>query len=207
MTSGGASGRVCCGKVTFRLARPPPARPPVPLPPGGGCTGACARKKLPPSDMTNTTATTVFIGPPSQIPVLLFSGRVPPRSAHRTLWRIVLAPGAARGPGPHQDAGVYSTYMNRRVFLGLPALGAATVMARRNALAAPPGSGPASKRQRMLQWLAGKTEPNYTPAAFFLHFGPKYKNGSAAAGRHLEFFRQTDMDFVKIQFEQTYERQ
>ena len=59
----------------------------------------------------------------------------------------------------------------------------------------------------MLQWLAGKTDPNYTPAAFFLHFGPDYKNGSAAARRHLEFFRQTDMDFVKIQFEQTYERQ
>jgi uroporphyrinogen decarboxylase len=59
----------------------------------------------------------------------------------------------------------------------------------------------------MLQWLAGKTDPTYTPAAFFLHFGAEYKNGSAAAKRHLEYFRQTDMDFVKIQFEQTYERQ
>jgi uroporphyrinogen decarboxylase len=59
----------------------------------------------------------------------------------------------------------------------------------------------------MLQWLAGKTDPNYTPAAFFLHFGPEYKAGSAAAKRHLEFFQRTDMDFVKIQFEQTYERQ
>ena len=34
-----------------------------------------------------------------------------------------------------------------------------------------------------------------------------FKNGSAAAKRHLEFFRQTDMDFVKIQFEQAYEQQ
>ena len=59
----------------------------------------------------------------------------------------------------------------------------------------------------MLQWLAGKTADHYTPAAFFLHFGNVYKTGSAAAQRHLEFFRQTDMDFVKIQFEQTYERQ
>ena len=58
-----------------------------------------------------------------------------------------------------------------------------------------------------MQWLAGKTDPHYTPAAFFLHFGPDYKNGSAAAKRHLEFFHQTDMDFVKIQFEQLYERQ
>jgi hypothetical protein len=59
----------------------------------------------------------------------------------------------------------------------------------------------------MLGWLAGKGDPNYTPAAFFLHFGDGYKSGSAAAKRHLEFFRETDMDFVKIQFEQTYSRQ
>lgn len=59
----------------------------------------------------------------------------------------------------------------------------------------------------MIQWLAGKTDPNYTPAAFFLHFDPQYKNGVAAATRHLEYFRHTDMDFVKIQFEQTYDRQ
>jgi uroporphyrinogen decarboxylase len=87
--------------------------------------------------------------------------------------------------------------MNRRLFLGLSPL-----LLRRAAI-----SAPVNKRERMLQWLAGKTDPNYTPAAFFLHFGPEYKNGSAAAKRHLEFFRQTDMDFVKIQFEQTYERQ
>jgi hypothetical protein len=48
----------------------------------------------------------------------------------------------------------------------------------------------------MLQWLAGKTDSNYAPAAFLLHFGPQLKNGSAAAKRHLEFFRHTDMDFV-----------
>jgi len=59
----------------------------------------------------------------------------------------------------------------------------------------------------MLQWLAGKTDPTYTPAAFFLHFDPQYRNGLPAAQKHMEFFRATDMDFVKIQFEQTYERQ
>ena len=31
--------------------------------------------------------------------------------------------------------------------------------------------------------------------------------GSAAAQRHLDYFRHTGMDFLKIQFEQTYERQ
>ena len=91
--------------------------------------------------------------------------------------------------------------MNRRVFLGASA---SAVLARQSALAT---SGPANKRERMLQWLAGKTDPNYTPAAFFLHFGADYKAGSSAAKRHLEFFRQTGMDFVKIQFEQLYERQ
>ncbi len=59
----------------------------------------------------------------------------------------------------------------------------------------------------MLAWLAGQGAPNYTPAAFFLHFGEGYKTGSAAAQRHLEFYRHTDMDFVKIQFEQAYSRQ
>ena len=58
-----------------------------------------------------------------------------------------------------------------------------------------------------MAWLAGQGAPNYTPAAFFLHFGDGYKNGSAAAQRHLEFFRATDMDFLKIQFEQAYARQ
>jgi uroporphyrinogen decarboxylase len=92
--------------------------------------------------------------------------------------------------------------MNRRAFLQAGAAFAGGI-----SLASPLGAAPASKRERMLQWLAGKTDPHYTPAAFFLHFGEKYKNGLAAAQRHLEYFRQTDMDFVKIQFEQTYTRQ
>jgi uroporphyrinogen decarboxylase len=89
--------------------------------------------------------------------------------------------------------------MNRRGFLKIAAAGGAAFGTA--------SAAPANKRERMMQWLAGKTEPNYTPAAFFLHFGNEYKSGTAAAKRHLEFFKQTDMDFVKIQFEQTYERQ
>lgn len=92
--------------------------------------------------------------------------------------------------------------MHRRAFLGLSPFLAGWAFTSLSGAA-----GFANKRERMLQWLAGKTDPEYTPAAFFLHFGPQYKNGVAAAKRHLEFFRQTDMDFVKIQFEQTYERQ
>lgn len=89
--------------------------------------------------------------------------------------------------------------MNRRVFLGLAPIAAGSLLTR--------GAVPASKRERMLQWLAGQTDPHYTPAAFFLHFGAPYKAGPAAARRHLEYFRHTDMDFVKIQFEQTYKPQ
>jgi len=88
--------------------------------------------------------------------------------------------------------------MQRRVFLRTAAVGAAAAALQ---------AAPVSKRERMMQWLAGKTDPGYTPAGFFLHFGPAYKNGLAAARRHMEFFRHTDMDFVKVQFEQTYERQ
>jgi uroporphyrinogen decarboxylase len=90
--------------------------------------------------------------------------------------------------------------MKRRTFLGLTSAAALS----RASFAAPT---PANKRERMLRWLAGEGSPSYTPAAFFLHFGNDYKTGSAAAKRHLEFFHYTDMDFVKIQFEQTYSRQ
>jgi uroporphyrinogen decarboxylase len=97
--------------------------------------------------------------------------------------------------------------MNRRNFLKLSPIVSGSVVAARYGLASAAVARPANKRERMFQWLAGQTDPDYTPAAFFLHFGPEYKDGSAAARRHLEFFRHTDMDFVKIQFEQTYERQ
>lgn len=63
----------------------------------------------------------------------------------------------------------------------------------------------ANKRERMLAWLEGDIEPGFTPAAFFLHFDADHKVGSAAATKHLEYFRQTDMDFVKIQYEQQYQ--
>ena len=90
--------------------------------------------------------------------------------------------------------------MKRRDFLAL----STAALAGTRAVSAP---APMSKRDRMLRWLAGETQPNYTPAAFFLHFGDGYKNGPAAAQKHLEFFRRTDMDFVKIQFEQLYSPQ
>lgn len=59
-----------------------------------------------------------------------------------------------------------------------------------------------NKRERLLQLIGGRNESGYVPAAFFLHFSPEYHKGRAAIERHLQFFRQTGMDFVKIQYEQ-----
>ena len=59
-----------------------------------------------------------------------------------------------------------------------------------------------NKRDILLSLAAGQPQPGYTPAAFFMHFDPAYHQGQAAIDKHLEFFRYTGMDFVKIQFEQ-----
>ncbi len=59
-----------------------------------------------------------------------------------------------------------------------------------------------NKRELMLNLVEGRAPVGYTPAAFFLHFGPEYHTGQAAIDRHLQFFRHTGMDFVKIQYEQ-----
>jgi uroporphyrinogen decarboxylase len=56
--------------------------------------------------------------------------------------------------------------------------------------------------------ILGLADPNrtqpYIPAAFFLHFPPEYHFGPAAVAKPLEFFRYTDMDLIKIQFERTF---
>ena len=59
-----------------------------------------------------------------------------------------------------------------------------------------------SKRELMLDVLNMKSKPGYIPAGFFMHFGVR---GDAAVKAHLDYFRATGMDFVKIQFdEQTF---
>ena len=59
------------------------------------------------------------------------------------------------------------------------------------------------KRSLMLDLAAGKAV-DYVPAAFFLHFDEKHHRGQAAVDRHLEYFRATGMDFVKIQYEHPF---
>jgi uroporphyrinogen decarboxylase len=60
-----------------------------------------------------------------------------------------------------------------------------------------------NKREAVLNVLEGKPQ-EYIPAGFFLHFDPQFHQGEAAVEKHLEFFRFTDMDFVKIQYERTF---
>lgn len=60
-----------------------------------------------------------------------------------------------------------------------------------------------NKRDTILNLINSKTPPEYVPAAFFMHFDYAYHQGQPAIDKHLEFFRYTGMDFVKIQYEQT----
>ena len=58
-----------------------------------------------------------------------------------------------------------------------------------------------NRREAVLSVLDASKPQEYVPAAFFMHFAPQYHRGRAAAEKHLEFFRYTDMDLVKIQYE------
>lgn len=59
-----------------------------------------------------------------------------------------------------------------------------------------------NKRDVLLDLIHGRASWDYIPAAFFMHFDPAHQEGQAAVDKHLEYFRATGMDFVKIQFEQ-----
>ena len=60
------------------------------------------------------------------------------------------------------------------------------------------------KRNRVLSVLEDGGRQDTTPAGFFIHFDPAYHRGQAAIDKHLEFYRYTGMDFVKIQFEHPF---
>ena len=63
-----------------------------------------------------------------------------------------------------------------------------------------------NKRDLMLSLIDHPSSSGYVPAAFFMHFDSAYHQGQAAIDKHLEFFRFTDMDFVKVQYEQVLPR-
>ncbi len=63
-----------------------------------------------------------------------------------------------------------------------------------------------NKREAILSFLDPTYIPQSIPAAFFLHFDPAFHRGQAAVEKHLEYFRATGMDFVKIQYEHSFPR-
>ena len=63
-----------------------------------------------------------------------------------------------------------------------------------------------NKRDVILSLAEGGKVLPYVPAAFFLHFPPAFHAGQAAVDKHLEYFRYTGMDFIKIQYEATFPR-
>ena len=91
---------------------------------------------------------------------------------------------------------------SRRGFLrsavGAAAAAAAASAAGRKTMAA------VSKRDVVLALLEKKAPQPYIPAAFFIHFDPAFHFGEPAVQKHLEYFRYTGMDFVKIQYERTF---
>ncbi|WP_460911263.1 uroporphyrinogen decarboxylase family protein [Spirosoma areae] len=100
-----------------------------------------------------------------------------------------------------------STSMNRREFMGVSALAAASAAMLPTSFAAARKNAPGrSKRDLMMQVLNTSGTPSYIPAGFFLHFPAEQRTGDAAIKAHLDYFRATGMDFVKIQFEQSYPR-
>jgi uroporphyrinogen decarboxylase len=74
-----------------------------------------------------------------------------------------------------------------------PLAGMKTAVARQSA------GRPKSKRDLMQEVLHMEARPGYVPAAFFMHFGV---TGDAAVKAHLDHFRGTGMDFVKIQMDE-----
>ncbi len=61
-----------------------------------------------------------------------------------------------------------------------------------------------NKRDAMMGLLDHGARQAYVPAAFFIHFDKAFHFGPSAVQKHLEYFRDTGMDFVKIQYERTF---
>jgi len=67
------------------------------------------------------------------------------------------------------------------------------------------GEGTAmNKREAVLSLLDESKKQEYIPAGFFIHFDEACRRGQAAIDKHLEYYRYTEMDFVKIQYENTF---
>lgn len=54
-----------------------------------------------------------------------------------------------------------------------------------------------TKRERMMAVMNGQ-QPDHIPASFWFHFGGEEAQGDACVQAHLKFYRETDIDFLKI---------
>jgi uroporphyrinogen decarboxylase len=88
--------------------------------------------------------------------------------------------------------------VTRRRFVASLGLGVVAGASGRAAAAKP------DKREALLSLRKGGPGPGYVPAAFFLHFEERARLGPPAVEKHLEYFRYTGMDFVKVQYERTF---
>jgi uroporphyrinogen decarboxylase len=62
-----------------------------------------------------------------------------------------------------------------------------------------------TKKDRLLHLAhEGSLADDYVPAAFFLHFPSEFHTGRAAVDKHVEYFRATGNDIMKIQYEHKY---
>jgi len=59
-----------------------------------------------------------------------------------------------------------------------------------------------NKRDVLIDLVHNNATSGYIPAAFFMHFDEAHHQGQSAVDKHMEYFHYTDMDFVKIQYEQ-----
>jgi uroporphyrinogen decarboxylase len=64
-----------------------------------------------------------------------------------------------------------------------------------------------NKREIILSLIDADIKTPYLPAAFFLHFDKQFHHGQRAIDKHLDYYKYTGMDIVKIQYELTYPKQ
>ena len=64
-----------------------------------------------------------------------------------------------------------------------------------------------NKKEAVMSLLDQNKDTPYIPSGFFIHFDPDYHHGKAAVDKHLEYFKFTGMDFVKIQYENRFQSQ
>ena len=61
-----------------------------------------------------------------------------------------------------------------------------------------------SKREALLELIHGTGKQDYYPGAFFTHFPVEDHFGPTAISKHMEYFRVTDSDLLKVQYERKF---